>query len=315
MRVMANDNLKFNYRSAQALIENPNTHLLSEDVQWLLTRHDTLSYGNFIQTEYEGMYFTQVENAWLDYVAYNIQVFQEQQLGGDETVYKVAIAWHALVQAALAKRPFNLFHRRNLYLREADVDRRFGNKTTWDTPFSALFMRFIDEANRAVVDNGHNNQALNRDVADLSDIQADLIYLDPPYFAERRERARSNYRLLYHFVEGLVDFPRWQRSFDGTHHLKALTEGKDSMHAIFSNKPAQIGDLFLAWMNRVIHQWPDSAIAVSYKHPGTPSIRSLRNLLIASGRRVKIRALPYSYALSKKNGKPKENIEVLLIGH
>jgi hypothetical protein len=44
--------------------------------------------------------------------------------------YKRAIAYSALCQACLAKRPYNLFHRANLYMRTQDVERSFGNKTT-----------------------------------------------------------------------------------------------------------------------------------------------------------------------------------------
>jgi adenine-specific DNA-methyltransferase len=65
------------------------------------------------------------------------------------------------------KRPFNLFHRKNLYLRFANVERSFGNKASWDTPFPVLFRKFVNEVNALVYDNGLDNRALNRDIFDV----------------------------------------------------------------------------------------------------------------------------------------------------
>lgn len=53
-----------------------------------------------------------------------------------------------------------LFHRANLYMRQANAQRSFGNKTTWDTPFESHFRQFVSEI-------------------------ADLVYIDPPYFNAR----------------------------------------------------------------------------------------------------------------------------------
>ena len=67
---------------------------------------------------------------------------------GQVVVGAHGLARHALNQACLMKRPFNLFHRKNLYIRTANVERQFGNKTTWETPFPTLFTRLVKEANQ-----------------------------------------------------------------------------------------------------------------------------------------------------------------------
>lgn len=64
---------------------------------------------------------------------------------GKRLVYKKAIAYNALFQSCLAKRPYNLFHRKNLEMRTRDVVRGFGNKATWDRPFSEHFRTFVNE--------------------------------------------------------------------------------------------------------------------------------------------------------------------------
>jgi len=313
-KVIANDYLGFNYQTAKAFIENPGTRLDADDIRALLCRQANVEYQTFVETSFEGMYFTADENRWLDQTVANIEALGARGTDSQDALYKAALAQHALIQAALAKRPFNLFHRKNLYLREAEVPRRFGNKTTWDTPFPELFTRFLHEANECVFDNEQDNLALNYDAANIPELGADLVYIDPPYFAPKRERVRSNYRVLYHFAEGLARYHEWPSLIDETHPLKALRPACHSTDVLFTCPVAQIEKSYLDWLKAILGRWPNSLVAMSYKHPGTPSINLLRELLIESGRTVQLRAAPYTYALSKKNGKPKENIEVLLIG-
>jgi adenine-specific DNA methylase len=197
--VIANDVLRFNYLTSRAFIENADVTLDDDDLNWLLLRHRGHDYPRFVANNFRGYYFTSNENTWLDQTAYNIA---NLPVDGERGEYKRAIAHHAVVQAALSKRPFNLFHRKNLSLRLADVERRFGNKTTWETDFAVLFERFAREAGSYIFSNGRENEALNLDAAAVRG-RADLVYIDPPYFARGRERTRSNYMLLYHFVDDL----------------------------------------------------------------------------------------------------------------
>jgi hypothetical protein len=58
--------------------------------------------------------------------------------------YKQALAYYALFQPSIIKRPYNLIYsiEKNLYVRNADVERSFGNKTTWDALFDFYFKKF-----------------------------------------------------------------------------------------------------------------------------------------------------------------------------
>ena len=120
-------------------------------------------------------------------------------------------------QACLIKRPFNLFHRKNLYLRTAEVERSFGNKTSWDKPFEVWFRIFVDELNRATFNNGQKNRALNCDAAQIPGAY-ELVYVDTPYINSRGTAV--DYYDFYHFLEGLTIYDEWGKHIDyeSKHH-------------------------------------------------------------------------------------------------
>jgi hypothetical protein len=80
--------------------------------------------------------------------------------GGKRTI--IDWIWQNLVELNFDS-VLDVFAAPALYLRTAVVERSFGNKTTWDTPFEVHFHAFVREANRAVFNNQRNNRALNLD--------------------------------------------------------------------------------------------------------------------------------------------------------
>ena len=180
--------LRFNYYIGQALIENKQVRLSPDKIDWLLQKRPNIVYPTFIYDNFHDIYFTDEENVWLDQTITNIR-----QLSNP---FEFAIAFFALCQACIIKRPYNLFHRKNLYIRMADVERSFGNKTTWDRPFAEWFRVFVREANQGVFDNHLDNQALNLDVMQLPEAY-DLVYIDPPYTSNRG--VAVDYYDFYHF--------------------------------------------------------------------------------------------------------------------
>ena len=154
-QVFYNDYLKSNYYIGLALIENSKETLTPEDVEKILKPHLKTKYPTFIQDTFKGIYFTDEENEWLDMVVTNIDELIKN-------IYKKAIAYFALFQSCIIKRPYNLFHRKNLYIRTAKVKRSFGNKITWDTPFPVHFVRFVEQANESIFDNEQKNKAFCR---------------------------------------------------------------------------------------------------------------------------------------------------------
>jgi len=278
-QVIYNDVLAFNHSIGLALIENSHETLSQDEIERILHVDEALTYPTFIQDNFKDIYFTADENIWLDRVTSNINHVLSHP-------YKQALARFALFQACIAKRPYNLFHRANLYMRTARVERSFGNKTTWDTPFETHFRTFAAEANRAVFDNGQPNTALQRDALDTPS-GADLVYIDPPYL--NRKGIGVDYRDFYHFLEGLVDYARWAEKIDHTSKHKRLKRIVSRW-----NSPATIYEAFEALIQRHRH----SILVISYRDDGIPSKEALRALLLTYKTHVYEMQQAKTYALS-----------------
>ncbi len=108
-QVTYNDALRFNHQIGLALIENDSVRLSESDTSYILRRHDDVTYGDYIERTFEGIYFTSEENRWLDRVVGNIRRMDDR--------FKRAMAWFAVFQAAMAKRPYNAPRRRVARLR------------------------------------------------------------------------------------------------------------------------------------------------------------------------------------------------------
>lgn len=289
--VTYNDILRFNYQFGLALIENSETKLAPEEIEWLLTRHKEISYPTFVQETFQDIYFTDDENAWIDQTITNIRQLSDP--------YKFALAFFALCQACIIKRPYNLFHRKNLYIRFADVERSFGNKTTWDTPFEEWFRSFAEEANNAVFNNSQHNCAINSDILAISD-EHDLVYIDPPYLSA--QGVGVDYWEFYHFLEGLTMYDEWKEHIDfkSKHHRLKRRASE------WTNKQL-IGSAF----EKVFQKSQNSIIVVSYRSDGIPSIEELVALLQKYKRNVRVEQYgQYRYVLSANE----ETQEMLLIG-
>ena len=274
-RVIANDYLKFNYVTAQAFVENKRYRVGEDDLTWILGINSRVDYGSFVAKTFRNFYFTPAENQWIDQVICNIN--QLQGPNRPATRAKRAIATHSLIQACLMKRPFNLFHRRNLNLRRAKVDRTFGNQTTWETPFAKLLLRKVKESNSFVFDNGMNNKAMNEDATKISVSATDLVYLDPPYFRLNGDRRQSNYRFAYHFVEGLTQYDVWPELLDNGSSLRALKPNGNSSEILYQCQKTELRETLLDWLNRIVLKWPNAQIVMSYKNQGFRAAEPLRN--------------------------------------
>ncbi len=290
-RVTYNDLLRFNYYIGLALIENKEVRLSPQEVDWLLRRHPGVAYPRFVQDNFHDIYFTDQENAWIDQTITNVRQLADP--------YKSALAFFALCQACIIKRPYNLFHRKNLYIRFAEVERSFGNKATWDRPFEEWFRLFALEANRAVFDNGQSNRALNFDALEVPG-QYDLVYIDPPYISMRG--AAVDYLAFYHFLEGLTMYDEWGQHVD-----------RSSKHLRLKPQPGEWTDKkrIKAAFERLFGRYRESILVVSYRSDGIPSESELASLLQRYKRQVRVEHFgQYKYVLST-NTKSKE---ILLIG-
>ena len=288
-QVTYNDILSFNHIIGKALIENKNVFLEDDDVAALLKRHDLVIYPNFIEKTFKDIYFTDEENRWLDVVSTNIRQMNN--------VYKQAIAYFALFQSCIIKRPYNLFHRKNLYVRLQDVERSFGNKKTWDTSFETHFRKFVDEANNAVFDNGQKCGSINLNVFDIEP-KYDFVYIDTPYLNE--SGVGVDYADFYHFLCGIVDYENWYSQIDyGSKHLRLYREPNVWNNAV---------SIHLAF-EKLFTRFQNTVMAISYRSNGIPSIKELVSILERLGKKVEIyQSGDMKYVLSTK-----QSNEILIV--
>lgn len=294
--VTYNDILPFNSIIGKAIIENTSVVLDDSDVDFILTEHSNVKYPTFITDNFKDIYYTDEENRWLDIVRYNISAIKDE--------YKRALAWFALFQSCIIKRPYNLFHRKNLYVRLMDVKRSFGNKKTWDTPFDVHFKTFVNEANNAVFDNGKSCYTLNKDALDIPNTY-DLVYIDTPYI--NAKGSGVDYADFYHFLNGLLFYDNWEHLIDyDSKHLRLKRE-----YNIWTDK----NNIFTGF-RQLINHFQGSVLVFSYRSNGIPSIDSLLTLLAQFGRHNELRfSKEIKYALSDVKSKetliisyPKQNI-------
>jgi len=245
---------------------------------------DALAYasaeesGSDISSMYAGIFFPQQELIWLDRMAQFIQTLEVEA--------KPRVYW-ALFQSALAKRPYNLFHRANLDMRTRNVSRSFGNKATWEKPFPIHFAKFLAEASTHAL-NSSKVETFHGDPLTMQVTNFDMIYLDPPYINEKGQA--TPYVDYYGFLDLLID-PQL---------IARVNQEK-------ANKP--IEPLFGGWNNpsaaletleKLILKFPNSVIALSYRSDGQPSMETLSDLMNSYRGKVTSYRKSLKYALSAK---------------
>jgi len=288
-KVTSNDVLACNQIMARALIQNDTESLLPQALHAWLQPQSQQPYQAFIRETFAGIFFTDEENDWLDVVAQNLLRVPE---GTDRD-----LAYFALFQACLAKRPYNLFHRANLYMRTAQVERRFGNKATWERSFEAHMADALKAASEAIFGNGHKHTALCQEAATVAP-GFDLVYLDPPYVNARK--AGIDYADFYHFLEGLLAYNQWGDRLNARFKHKPLRHTRSPFSDAKKN---------LAALSELVDIHRASILVLSYRDNGSPTVQELVALLQRHGRKdARAQFIDHKYVLSRQAGQ-----EVLLI--
>jgi adenine-specific DNA methylase len=302
--VAFNDHLKFNHIVGRALIENTNQKLTENDLKLILRQKEYDEFPHLIEENFKNIYYTDEENIWLDRIISNI--YELLPVAG----YKRDMAFWCLFQSCITKRPFSLFHRKNLNLRLRDVKRSFGNKTTWDTHFEIHYRNFVNELNSYVFDSGFPCKALNMDIMEIPSNPTkifsqnmigtisildhfDLVYIDPPYIPQTGENII--YRDLYHFLEGITNYKDWKSHIDyQSKHRRLIPE-----YNVWNDKKKVI-DAFYS----LIKKFKDSIIMISHRSDGLPSIEQIRSMLEEFKNNVIVKDdLVHKYALSHKTSR------------
>ena len=300
--VTYNDILTFNHYVGKALIENQNILITEKDIDFILDFESLSNPDNFISKTFDDFYFTKEENVWLDNSIQRIEMLSADNL--EETTIKRCMCFYAIFQSCLRKRPFNLFHRKNLYLRTNKVERNFGNKTTWEKSFESEFRNFIKELNNSIFNNQLPCYSINESAFDIEN-NFDLVYFDIPYIKARGSNETSDYERCYHFLEGMTDYNNWKDRIDYNSINLRFVRSEENPFS-----PANI----LESIRRLFKNYQNSILVFSYKIGGSPSIEVIESLMREFKPVVETRSKHYKYALNKQNGNAKFNREVLIIG-
>ncbi len=289
--VTYNDALKSNTISAKALLSNINPISDINEVRTFL--NSIKPFNGIINKNFGGIFYTEQENRWLDGAIKSINALDSQK--------KRNAYLYCLFQACLKKRPFNLFHRANLYLRlNSNKKRTFGNLVTWNTPFVTSVLKTYSEFRRCIWDSGIMHKVLNpRNVCDVFS-GFDLVYLDPPYISGNGRS--DDYLQRYHFLEGIAKYDNWLNQID--YNSKCLW--------FFSNpyiRDWQTMSKFQNLLFDLIDYHKKSIVVLSYVYNAYPSIEDIIYHFKKSFNRTRIAFKETSQALSKN----KRN-EVLIIG-
>ena len=181
--VVSNDYMAMSATFTKAMVENSSVTLPLEEARELLVSHRESDH--FVASTFKDLYYTDEENDLIDTLRTNIAAIKDQ--------YKHAIAMTALIRACIKKRPRGIF----TYTGQRYND---GRKDLQKT-LAQQFLEAVESINKAVFDNGQINRSNQGDAIDLRVEQADLVYIDPPYYSPLSD---NEYVRRYHFVEGLA---------------------------------------------------------------------------------------------------------------
>lgn len=291
-QVLYNDIFQFNTIIGTKLIEQNTNELTYEDAVGLFDRVPEVNYLNHIAEYYNDIYFTDEENNQIDVYIQNALALENENIK--------CSALYILFQSCLMKRPYNLFHRRNLNMRLNYTSGNFGNKQTWEKSFEELFIRFIKELDQVCFNNGRINTAHNFSALNCP-LNADLVYIDPPYF---KKESSTSYHSKYHFLEGLVNY------YDIPDNINFNKKNKEI--TINASREFEDKTNFLNDLRALINNHIGSHIVISYRNNGIPSIEEISDLLREFDvfEVLEYNLGKYNYALNKNNNL---NEEILFV--
>lgn len=268
--VISNDYMAMSATFTKAMVENNTVTLPLEEAQKLLVPHKKSDH--FVATTFQGLYYTDEENELIDTLRANIAVIRDQ--------YKHAIAMTALIRACTKKRPRGIF----TYTGQRYND---GRKDLQKT-LAQQFLEAVETVNKAIFDNGKQNRSKYGDAMDLRVDQADLVYIDPPYYSPLSD---NEYVRRYHFVEGLA------RDWKGV-EIQEHTQTKKfkSYPTPFSTRKGA-ADAF----DRLFKKFADSILIVSYSSNSLPTQDEMVGIMTKYKEHVEVIPVDYKYFFGNQN--------------
>lgn len=285
--VVSNDYMAMSAIFTKAMVENNSVILPLEEAKEFLIVHEESDH--FVASTFKGLYYTDEENDLIDTLRTNIAAIKDQ--------YKHAIAMAALIRACMKKRPRGIFTYTG---QRYDDGRRDLQKT-----LAQQFLEAVEAINKAVFDNGQINCSKQGDAMDLKVEQADLVYIDPPYYSPLSD---NEYVRRYHFVEGLA------RDWEGV-EIQQHTQTKKfkSYPTPFATRKGA-SDAF----DRLFRKFADSILVVSYSSNSLPTQEEMVAIMAKYKQHVEVVPVNYKYSFgNQSNAKTHRNSvqEYLFVGY
>ncbi|MDT3395562.1 DNA adenine methylase [Streptomyces sp. B1866] len=262
--VTSNDFLNFPSVIARAAVVNHDQALTPEDVEAITG--PAADDRDFIQSTFDGLYFTGEDRAFLDAAWSHI----DRMRGA-----KRDLAIAALVLSAARKQPRGVFTVTGLRYDDGRPDLRL--------PLRDHFRRRAAEYSRAVFDSGQPCAALTGEVFDIPSGGHDVVYLDPPYAPPRDDNC---YVKRYHFLEGLSVYWRGQEIMENTKTKKLAKKPTP-----FSSKKTVVDALA-----RTFDTFSESVIVLSYSSNAVPDADTVKGLLSEVKEDVRMISVDHTYS-------------------
>lgn len=279
--VISNDVLKINSTISKYLIENNSEILDFEDIKNIISG---VPFEGFMTQNYSDVYFYNFECMELDLYRKNIENLPSE--------FKKSIAFSLLRRAMIRKMPYSRFNinwQKVVQLRDEDYSyEKYKRKRAYhNQSFKTHFLENVLEYNNAVFDNKKQNLSLNEDVFCLLNIvEADIIYLDPPYTG-----TMNNYFDFYGLFDEYITSEK-QNPFENNFMDKKTSY--QLFDKLFSNLQN-----FKYWI-------------LSYNNSSLPNKEQLLDLLNKYTKDVQLIERKHDYKITGKNNK-ETNTEYLFI--
>jgi len=267
--VISNDYMAMSAIFTKAMVENNTVTLPLEEAEQLLVVHKESDH--FVSTKFQGLYYTDEENDLIDTLRTNIASIREP--------YKHAIAMTALIRACIKKRPRGIFTYTGHRYDDGRKDLR--------KSLSEQFLDAVEAVNNAVFDNGKVNRSKQGDAMDLRVEQADLVYIDPPYYSPLSD---NEYVRRYHFVEGLA---RDWKGIEIQEHTQ--TKKFKSYPTPFSTRKGA-ADAF----DKLFRKFANSILIVSYSSNSLPTQDEMVAIMAKHKEHVEVIPIDYKYSFGNQ---------------
>jgi len=273
--VISNDYMMMNSILSDVLIANSKIKLSDDDITFILS--GTPDYNGFVSKTFQGIYFTDEENAFIDMVRANIKKLKDKT--------KQNLAMCSLIRACTKKRPRGIFTYTGFRYNDGRKDLLLS--------FEEQFKAAAKVINNAVFDNGKISKSLNKDAMDVN-VKADLVYIDPPYFSPTSD---NEYVRRYHFIEGLAR--DWK---DIEIQWETKTKKFKNYPTPFSTKNGAY-DAF----DKLFKKHRHSIIVVSYSSNSFPTKDEITSLLAKYKNDVEVLSIDYRYSIGNQGHKIDDN--------